>query len=96
MNIKLGKRTIVLGTLATLALGAVGLAILGAGGIVAWEYSNSNAFCTNACHAVHPEEPVAHAASFHARVNCVECHMGRLSTLQLMAIKPAHINELSG
>ena len=29
---------------------------------------NSNAFCTNVCHAVHPEEPVAHAASFHARV----------------------------
>jgi hypothetical protein len=65
-----------------------------AAGIVGWEYSNSNAFCTNMCHAVHPEEPVAHAASFHARVNCVECHMGRLSTLQLMAIKPTHINEL--
>ena len=48
------------------------------------------------CHAVHPEEPKAHAASFHARVNCVECHMGRLSTLQLMAIKPTHINELWG
>jgi hypothetical protein len=48
------------------------------------------------CHAVHPEEPKAHAASFHARVNCVECHMGRLSTLQLMAIKPTHIGELWG
>ena len=48
------------------------------------------------CHAVHPEEPKAHAASFHARVNCVECHMGRMSTLQLMAIKPTHINELWG
>jgi nitrate/TMAO reductase-like tetraheme cytochrome c subunit len=96
MNIKFGKRTIVLGTLATLALGAVGLAILGAGGIVAWEYSNSNAFCANNCHAVHPEEPRAYAAYSHARVQCVECHMGRLPTLQLMTLKAAHYHELLG
>ena len=96
MNIKLGRRTLMVGTVTTIVLGAIALAVLGAGGIVAWEYSNSNAFCTNMCHAVHPEEPMAHAASFHARVNCVECHMGRLSTLQLMAIKPTHINELWG
>ena len=96
MRIKLGRRTLVTGAVTTVVVGLIALAILGAGGIVAWEYSNSNAFCTNACHAVHPEEPVAHAASFHARVNCVECHMGRLSTLQLMAIKPTHFNELWG
>jgi len=96
MKIKLGRRTLMLGTMTTLVVGAIALAVLGAGGIVAWEYSNSNAFCTNMCHAVHPEEPIAHAASFHARVNCVECHMGRLSTLQLMAIKPTHMNELIG
>ena len=96
MNIKLGRKTLVLGGALTIVLIGVAVAILGAGGIVAWEYSNSNAFCSNVCHAVHPEEPVAHAASFHARVNCVECHMGRLSTLQLMAIKPTHINELVG
>ena len=96
MKIRLGPRTLMLGTMTTLVVGAIALAVLGAGGIVAWEYSNSNAFCTNMCHAVHPEEPIAHAASFHARVNCVECHMGRLSTLQLMAIKPTHINELIG
>ena len=34
-----------------------------AGGIVAWEYTNSNEFCANMCHSVHPEETVAHAAS---------------------------------
>src|SRR5512132_453766 len=96
MKIKVGRRTLVMGTVTTVVVGLIAVAILGAGGIVAWEYSNSNAFCTNACHAVHPEEPVAHAASFHARVNCVECHMGRLSTLQLMAIKPTHMNELWG
>src|SRR5664279_4691500 len=96
MKIKLGPRTLMVGTVTTVVVGVIALAVLGAGGIVAWEYSNSNAFCTNMCHAVHPEEPVAHAASFHARVNCVECHMGRLSTLQLMAIKPTHMNELVG
>ncbi len=96
MKIKLGPRTLMVGTVTTIVVGAIALALLGAGGIVAWEYSNSNAFCTNMCHAVHPEEPIAHAASFHARVNCVECHMGRLSTLQLMAIKPTHMNELIG
>ena len=96
MKIRLGKRTVMIGTAMTIVIAGIALALLGAGGIVAWEYSNSNAFCTNHCHAVHPEEPVAHAAAFHARVNCVECHMGRLSTLQLMAIKPTHINELWG
>src|SRR5271167_901758 len=95
MKIRLG-RTLVLGTVTTIVLAAIAAAMLGAGGIVAWEYSNSDAFCTNMCHAVHPEEPKAHAASYHARVHCVECHMGRLSTLQLMAIKPTHINELWG
>lgn len=96
MKITLGKRTLMLGTVTTLVVGAIVLAVVGAGGIVAWEYSNSNAFCSNGCHSVHPEEPLAHAASFHARVNCVECHLGRRSTLQLMAIKPTHINELIG
>ena len=57
------------GTAMTIVIGGIALALLGAGGIVAWEYSNSNAFCTNICHAVHPEEPRAHAVSSHARVH---------------------------
>jgi hypothetical protein len=95
MKIRLGPNLVV-GAVLTLVLVGIGAAMLAAGGIVAWEYSNSDAFCSNVCHAVHPEEPKAHAASFHARVHCVECHMGRLSTLKLMAIKPTHINELWG
>ncbi len=93
--IKMGRRTMT-GAVMTLLVGAVVVAAVTAGGIAGWEYSNSNAFCTNVCHAVHPEEPKAHAASFHARVNCVECHMGRVHTLELMAIKPTHIGELWG
>jgi hypothetical protein len=96
MKITLGRRTLMVGTAMTLVAGAIAVAILGAGGIVAWEYSNSNAFCTNNCHAVHPEEPRAHAAHSHARVQCVECHMGRLPTLQLMTLKAAHYHELLG
>jgi nitrate/TMAO reductase-like tetraheme cytochrome c subunit len=96
MKITLGRRTVMLGAATTIIVGGIALAILGAGGIVAWEYSNSNAFCTNNCHAVHPEEPRAYAAYSHARVQCVECHMGRLPTLQLMTLKVAHYQELLG
>ncbi len=96
MKITLGKKTFMLGTATTVVIGGIALAVLGAGGIVAWEYSNSNAFCTDNCHAVHPEEPRAHAVSSHARVQCVECHMGRLPTLQLMTLKAAHYHELLG
>lgn len=93
---KIGIKRLALGMTTTVALGAIVLALLGVGGIVAWEYSNSNAFCSNSCHAVHPEEIRAHGTSFHARVQCVECHMGRLSTLELMALKPTHAKELWG
>ena len=70
MRITVGKKTLVLGGALTIVLIGVAVAILAAGGIVAWEYSNSNAFCTNNCHAVHPEEPRAYAVHAHARVQC--------------------------
>ena len=88
------KRATLAGMTTTIVVGAIALAVVGAGGIVAWEYSNSDAFCANVCHSVHPEETRAHATSAHARVNCVECHMGRLSTLHLMALKSTHAKEL--
>ena len=69
MKITLGRRTLMLGTAMTIVVGGIALAILGAGGIVAWEYSNSNAFCSNNCHAVHPEVPRAYAAYSHARAS---------------------------
>ena len=92
----MGRRHLMLGMATTLLVGLVAAAVLAVGGITAWEYSNSNAFCTNMCHAVHPEEPKAHAQSSHGRVQCVECHMGRLGTLRLMALKMTHVNELWG
>jgi hypothetical protein len=96
MKIKLGARTLYVSAAATIVAGAIALALIGAGGVVAWEYTNSNAFCINNCHQVHPEEPRAYAVYSHARVQCVECHMGRLPTLTLIRLKMGHYHELLG
>jgi hypothetical protein len=90
-----GRRTMI-GAVGTLVAAGIGVALLAAGGIAGWEYSNSDAFCASMCHSVHPEEIVAHEDSAHARVKCVECHMGRNHTLKLLAMKPTHFKELWG
>lgn len=53
------------GTLAVLIVGAYG-----------WDYSNSPQFCGTTCHTM-PPEYAAYQVSPHARINCVECHIGR-------------------
>ena len=73
---------------------SIGFIVVGTVGIVGWEFTNSNTFCAKACHNVHPEEPYAHQASQHAQVSCVECHMGRISTFKMMAIKVTHTKHL--
>ncbi|MCU0770047.1 MAG: NapC/NirT family cytochrome c [Burkholderiaceae bacterium] len=80
----LGRRSM-MGAIGTLVAVGIGVAVVGAAGIAGWEYTNSNEFCAVMCHSVHPEESLSHKTSAHARVNCVECHMGRNSTLKLMA-----------
>ncbi len=45
-------------------------------GAYAWEYTNSPEFCGEACHTM-PPEYTAYLTSPHARVDCVECHIGR-------------------
>lgn len=42
----------------------------------AFEYTESTAFCGQQCHSVMKPEFVAYNASSHARVTCVECHVG--------------------
>ena len=96
MKIHIGRWTWVVSTFSFIVGTVVVVALMGAAGIAGWEYSNSNAFCATMCHSVHPEEIAAHKGSAHARVNCVECHMGRNSTLHLMALKPTHAKELWG
>ena len=88
------KKVTVTISFATVLIALAVIAATGAGGIVAWEHQNSDAFCTNTCHAVHPEEPRAHKLGFHARVQCVECHEGRLPTLHLMRSKFEHVHQL--
>jgi NapC/NirT cytochrome c family protein len=46
------------------------------GGAYTWDYTNSPAFCGTTCHTM-PPEFAAYQASPHARVACVECHIGR-------------------
>jgi hypothetical protein len=54
----------------------VNFAILSVASFGAVEYSESQAFCGQACHSVMSPEFVAHGAGPHARVHCVTCHVG--------------------
>ncbi|HLF27625.1 MAG TPA: NapC/NirT family cytochrome c [Anaerolineae bacterium] len=45
-------------------------------GAYAWEYTNSPQFCGTTCHTM-PPEYTAYLTSPHARILCVECHIGR-------------------
>jgi len=57
--------------------GGVFLAAISAfGSYQAYEYTESVEFCGTACHSVMKPEYVAYKASPHARVTCVQCHIG--------------------
>ena len=56
-------------------LGALTIAFLLLGNY-GWEYTNSSEFCGTTCHTMPPEYS-AYLRSPHARVQCVECHIGR-------------------
>jgi hypothetical protein len=44
------------------------------------EYMDSTQFCAQACHSVMKPEATAHQDGPHARVSCVECHIGSGAT----------------
>jgi nitrate/TMAO reductase-like tetraheme cytochrome c subunit len=56
-------------------LGALTLVVL-VSSAYAWDYTNSPQFCGTVCHTM-PPEYTAYLTSPHARVDCVECHIGR-------------------
>jgi hypothetical protein len=56
-------------------LGALTLSVL-VGSAYAWDYTNSPPFCGTSCHTM-PPEYAAYQVSPHARIACVECHIGR-------------------
>lgn len=68
-----GARASILGTL---SIALVSFVILAGAGYKGVEVLDSTQFCGQACHAVMQPEAVAHARSPHARVACVECHIG--------------------
>jgi nitrate/TMAO reductase-like tetraheme cytochrome c subunit len=58
-----------------LTLGVITI-LVGIVGTYGWEYTNSPEFCGTVCHTM-PPEYTAYLVSPHARVDCVECHIGR-------------------
>lgn len=65
-------------TAATFALlGAlIGVSIIGFTSFKAYEHTESDEFCGETCHAVMEPEYTAYQFSPHARVGCVQCHIG--------------------
>lgn len=76
-----------------LVSGVLALVVVGAAGVAVWEYTNSNAFCGTRCHTM-PPEYVAFTNSLHARVNCVECHVGRVNAFRQVWLKSGHGGHL--
>ena len=89
MTLDIGWRSLTFGAIGVLVL----FAALAGLSVATWEYTNSDNFCSNACHEVHPEEAYAHHESQHASVQCVECHVGRLSTFKAAAVKATHLGH---
>jgi nitrate/TMAO reductase-like tetraheme cytochrome c subunit/mono/diheme cytochrome c family protein len=46
------------------------------GAVYGWEYTNSPEFCGTACHTM-PPEFTSYLTSPHARIDCVDCHIGK-------------------
>ena len=56
-------------------LGVLTIMLLTAG-VYGWEYTNSPEFCGQACHTM-PPEYTSYLTSPHARIDCVDCHIGK-------------------
>jgi hypothetical protein len=66
------RRSVFLVVIAT----GINLAIVSIASYGAVQYTESQAFCGQACHAVMEPEFVAHQVGTHGRVHCVACHVG--------------------
>ena len=66
----------------------IGLVVI-AGGVAGWTYTNSVSFCGTSCHTMPPEFET-YLRSPHARVDCVECHLGRANITVQLPRKVAH------
>ncbi len=77
--------------------GAFILAIAGTAvfvtGVTVWEYTNSTEFCGETCHTM-PPEYIAYQKSPHARVSCVDCHLGQDSVLEAIPRKAKEVRHV--
>ncbi len=73
-------------------LGVLTLFVL-AGSVYAWEYTNSPEFCGTACHTM-PPEFTSYLTSPHARIDCVDCHIGRGFIAERVTRKAGDINHI--
>lgn len=62
-------------------------------GVTIWEYTNSTQFCGTTCHTM-PPEYVAYQKSPHARVSCVDCHLGQESVLEALPRKAKEVRHV--
>ncbi|MDO8595690.1 MAG: NapC/NirT family cytochrome c, partial [Sulfuricaulis sp.] len=61
-----------------LGFGALGFVMLSAfGSYQTFHYSESNMFCGEVCHSAMNPEWVTYKRGVHARVDCVQCHVGQ-------------------
>jgi nitrate/TMAO reductase-like tetraheme cytochrome c subunit len=58
-----------------------------------WEYTNSSAFCGTTCHTM-PPEYTAYQISPHARVPCVDCHLGQDTILLTVPRKAKEVSHV--
>jgi hypothetical protein len=75
-----------------LVLGILSVAVvlgIGAG----WTYTNSTSFCGTSCHTMPPQYQT-YLNSSHARVECVECHLGRDTLTAQIPRKIGHSRTL--
>ena len=80
-------------TLVILFILAVTGAVVFTAGVTAWEYTNSTQFCGTTCHTM-PPEYVAYQHSPHARVPCVDCHLGQESVLLAIPRKAMELRHV--
>lgn len=69
-------------------LAVLGLVLM-AGASAGWTYTNSSPFCGETCHTM-PPQYTTYLRSPHARVDCVECHIGRGSIATILPRKVQH------
>jgi hypothetical protein len=73
-----------------IVMGIITLVII-SGGVYGWQYTNSNVFCGTACHTMPPQYSTTNISP-HARVDCVQCHIGKagIATSVVRKVKDAY------